>query len=202
MNNQSKSAYQETREELLVTIADVLGRDKRIQAAWLTGSYGRDQNDAVSDVDITLVIGEQFVPDLCVRSEMVTASPDAARMVFFSQFGQPIVVHENNYNAPGGGTFTAVLYHPATVMVDWTLCPRSEAIRPSDTRLLFDHVGIPAALPSGPTTQTSDNKDIAQAIAFFWMMACVTAKYIVRGEAVLAVCQLEELAKLSEDVGR
>jgi hypothetical protein len=171
--------YQTAREQLLKHITETLIQDERFVAAWLTGSYGRGEADAVSDLDLNIIVKDEHATDLCSRPQMVQAGTIPTRLALISQFGQPTLIHENHYNAPGNGSFTFVLYSENAVMVDWILIPQAQAQRPPVTRLLFDKVGIQVL--DEPTMSLTN---LAEKSAFFWMMLAITAKYIVRQDAV------------------
>lgn len=194
--------YRQGRQALLASIFTTLAADERVVAAWLTGSYARGDDDAVSDIDLTVVIANAPGESLCRRGDMVTANPPAERLAFFSRFGQPANVHENNHNAPAGGTFTGVLYRPAAHVVDWTLVPHSLAQRPASARLLFERAAIPLAPPPEPADPALLAAQVAEWVAFFWMMAAVTAKYLARRDLLFVQCRLEELGQLVRHVER
>ena len=103
-------SYQKRRDSLLAEITAILSNEKRFVAGWLTGSLGRNDADAVSDIDINLVVLETDSSNLCQRLAQVSAQTSSERYSLLSQFGTPAVIHENNNNAPEGGTFTFVLY--------------------------------------------------------------------------------------------
>jgi hypothetical protein len=109
---------------------------------------------------------------------MVSAQTTAERWALFSQFGQPAVLHENNNNAPQGGTFTFVMYTETAVMVDWILRPQKGAARPPATRLLWDNAGIPPALPAAVDSPYQRANEAAEMAAFFWMMSAVVLKHL------------------------
>ena len=197
----SLQAYQASRAALLAKLTETLSKDERFVAAWLTGSFGRGEADTVSDIDLTLVVSERYSASLCARPEPAGAKTTKERFDLFSSFGQPAAIHENNSNAPEEGTFTFVLYTRSALMVDWILVPQSKARCPAQSQLLFDKAGIPLSLPE-PESLEQRMRLAADSIAFFWMMAAVTAKYIVRQDAVFVNCWLEELHKLVSAVER
>ncbi len=194
--------YEEKREALLAAISDALMNDERFVAAWLTGSYARGEADAVSDIDLTVVVGDAYGDSLCRRGAMVTARPPTERLFLFSQFGEPANVHENNNNAPQGGTFTSVLYQPSAHIVDWILVPYSKAQRPGTARVLFEHLPVSVAPPPAPPDSATLAEKVPEMIAFFWMMMAVVCKYLVRRELGFVHCWLHELNTLALDVER
>lgn len=186
------TAFQKSREMLLATITKGLLQDERVVAAWLLGSDARGESDAVSDIDLSVAIVDAHSQTLCRREEMVTARPADERLALFSQFGEPVNVHENNHNAPPGGTFTSILYRSAHI-VDWILVPSSQVQRPDTSLLLFERVPIARRQPPTPPEPGHFAVQVAEQVAFFWMMSAVVAKYLVRGELGFARCRLDEL---------
>ena len=178
----TEQSYSSARERLVERIQAGLRADPRIAAAWLSGSYGRGEQDAVSDIDLVVVIEEAFAAPFCAWSTVTSSSPPEERMKLFSKFGTPANIHENHNNAPAGGSFSSVLYVDPPVIVDWTITPHSRALRPRATLLLFDRVGVPRL--NADQIEISPGQESAPLLsernAFFWMMAAVTAKYIVR----------------------
>ena len=195
-------AYLKNREVFLQTLVDKLSSSEQFAAAWLTGSFARGEQDALSDIDITLVVSDEYAQKLCMRSKMVSAHTNKERYDLFSLFGQPALIHENNHNAPEGGTFTFVAYEHTAIMVDWVLRPMSGAQRPERVLMLFDKVNIPIQPPAKPESQEQRAEEASEIMAFFWMMAAVTVKYIYRANDVFVNTWLEELAKLVTEVER
>jgi len=198
----SPEAYRQSREALLAKLVAELPNDERFAAAWLVGSCGRDDADEISDLDLNLVVKEPYSESLCTKAEQVSHQTTAERFALFSKFGTPALIHENNNNAPGGGTFTFVLYADSAVMVDWTLMPLVNAKRSYQSQLLFDRANIPiASLPELEELDQS-RKFVAEQWAFFWMMITITIKYIIRGDHVFVTHWLEELHRLLHEIER
>src|SRR5687767_9473386 len=108
------------RNSLLEKITSVLQSDNRFVAAWLTGSLGRHGGDALSDIDLTVVVNSQQSAYLCNRPWMIAGRTTEKRLELFSLFGEPVIIHENHHNAPENGTFTCVIYADEALAVDWT----------------------------------------------------------------------------------
>ena len=197
----SLESYRESRAALLARIVTELSNDERFAAAWLTGSYGRNEEDEVSDLDLRLVVTEPYSEVLCRRQEQVSHRTTQERFELFSRFGVPALIHENNNNAPEGGTFTFVLYADSAVMIDWILIPLRGAKRLDPSRSLFDKVGIPLASPEVEAVEQS-RKFVAEQWAFFWMMTAVTIKYIIREDLVFVQNWLEHLHGLVREIER
>jgi predicted nucleotidyltransferase len=197
----SLEAYRSSRENLLSQIVTELSNDERFVAAWLTGSYGRNDADEVSDLDLRVVVTEPYSELLCARPEQVSHKTTEERLALFSKFGKPALIHENNNNAPAGGTFTFVLYGESAVMIDWILIPLSKAERMHPSRLLFDKVSIPV-FPPEPEELEKSQKFVAEQWAFFWMMTAITIKYIIRRDLVFVQNWLEQLHALIREIER
>jgi hypothetical protein len=200
--NDSLETYASQREKLLDRIMEKISKDERFVAAWLTGSFARHEQDVLSDLDLTVVVSDRYSENLCARPWQVSSRTTRERYELFSLFGQPAILHENNNNAPEGGTFTFVMYAGSAVMVDWILRPQSTAERPSESILLWDNAGIPMNLPTEPDPLAKRIEEASEKVAFFWMMAAITVKYIIRGDGVFVNTWLEELHKLVHEVDR
>ena len=194
--------YRDRRDVFLSEVVETFSRDERFVAGWLTGSISRNDDDALSDIDLRLVVAETHSTSLCARLEQVSAQTSPERFSLFSQFGIPALIHENNNNAPEGGTFTIVLYAESAIMLDCVLMPQSKAKRPSESKLLFDRVGIPVEPPPEPEDLEARKKSVAEMWAFFWMMSAITIKYINRNDGVFATEWIEHLHGLIREIER
>jgi len=195
-------SYREQRDSLITKITETLSKDERFVAAWLTGSLSRNEADSLSDIDLGLVVSDQYSSAICERLEQVSAQTSPERYALFSQFGKPALIHENNNNAPADGTFTFVLYADTAFMVDWVLMPQTKAIRPIQSRLLFERAFIPLATLPEPEDLQQSRKSVAEMWAFFWMMTAVTIKYAVRADGVFVTEWTEHLHNLVYEIER
>ncbi len=182
------------RDAMLEQVILFLQNDQRFVAAWLTGSFGTNTADAMSDLDLTIVVANHVSAELCERSTIVQAGTNHARLALVRRFGNPVVIHENHYNAPNHATFTAVLYDSG-MMIDWILMPHHAAQRPHDSRLLFEKATIPSLEPPRSNAQLDHMREQE---AFFWMMAAITAKYIIRHDSVFVTQWLEHLTRIKD----
>jgi hypothetical protein len=196
----SLPAYKAERDFLLSRIIETLSSDPRIAAAWLEGSFGRGEADEVSDLDLHLAIEDAFSDRLCFHRGQANAGTTSERMALIAAFGQPAIIHENHANAPAGGSFTFVLYAGSCLMVDWILTPRATARRPVQSRLLFDKVCIPVLPAEVPESPQERAEHASERIAFFWMMAAVTCKYIKRAKDVKVQWFLDVLKETQDEV--
>src|SRR5690349_14615565 len=108
-----RSAFVRARESLLAEIKQNLHRDERFQAAWLVGSYGRNEQNWYSDLDIQVVVADTFSDSLCSIPFPPEKRTTPARLAMFEQFGAPAVIYEDLADVPTGGTTTTVLYASA-----------------------------------------------------------------------------------------
>ena len=200
--NQSPDLYRARRDDCLSELVVVLSKDETFVTGWLTGSLSRNEADSVSDIDLSLVVSDMYSASLCARHAQVSAETSPERYALFNQFGKPALIHENNNNAPEGGTMTFVLYTDSAIMVDWVLIPQSKAIRPHQSQLLFDKAGITISAPTHLENLNQRKKFVAEKWAFFWMMTAITIKYIVRGDGVFVTQWIENLHSLIREIER
>jgi hypothetical protein len=80
------------------------------------------------------------------------------------------------------------------------LRPLPDAIRPANTRLLFDRVGIPLGPSKSFIFPAKTDEELAEFCAFYWMMASVTAKYIYRQDQTFVIAWLGRLVEMVEEV--
>lgn len=200
--NQTPDLYRERRDKCLSELVTALSQDERFVAGWLTGSLSRNEADSISDIDLSLVVSDAYATSLCARFTQVGAETSPERYSLFSQFGTPALIHENNNNAPDGGTFTFVLYAQSVIMVDWVLIPQSKAVRPYQSQLLFDKAEIPLSTPPDPENLAQRQSAVAEQWAFFWMMIPITIKYIARKDGVFATIWTEQLHSMISEIER
>ena len=87
-------------------------------------------------------------------------------------------------------------------MIDWVLVPQSKAVRPIQSRLLFEKAFIPIAALPEPDDPEQSRKEVAQQWAFFWMMTAITIKYIFRNDGVFAAEWTEHLHEILHEIER
>lgn len=192
-------ACAEERDRLLRVIVAGLRADDRFVAAWLGGSLGRDSGDAVSDLDLNVVVADAANTVLCATPAPRAYGTTPERRVLFARFGQPALVYESHNNAPPGGSFSTVIYASSQV-VDWVLIPRAMAERPPGTRVLFDTAGVPIQEPPEASAVVDHAARVVERIGFFWLMLSVTAKYIIRRDAVYVNILLDGQQRVLEEV--
>ncbi|HZO90354.1 MAG TPA: nucleotidyltransferase domain-containing protein [Chthonomonadaceae bacterium] len=164
------------REALLQRALATLQADPRVRAAWLFGSSGRGDQDALSDLDLFVVVAEEAIAEIC-----------AGRQEFVGRIGTPALRLEAPQNAPPGGAYLMALYDGQTGAhaVDWYWQPQSLARIPQDARVLLDRVGLPRL--DAPTRfdyqsvpERAPVEAATQAVNSFWAALLITAKYVAR----------------------
>ena len=123
------------RAELLRCIEEVNSSDCRVRAAWVSGSTALGEDDALSDLDLYIVVADSAIDDFVNNRRFHAAGP-----------ARPVLFMENLANAPIGGAYLLALYEGAAgpQHVDWFWLPESEARRPDQAAVLFDHAGLSA----------------------------------------------------------
>jgi hypothetical protein len=166
------------RDALLERITAQLLADSRVVAAWLFGSLSRESADGLSDIDLWLVIDDEAIDSMAI-----------ARWDYVARVDAPLMVYDGLQNAPERGAYLMVLYPgpDGPIQVDWYWQPHALARRPKRVQILFDRGNIPPAAPlPGPLEprepQSPEERAarVAQLVSFFWVMANIAAKSIVR----------------------
>jgi len=169
--------YRAERDELLHRIQQVLNNDDRVRAAWLWGSVGRDEADELSDLDVWIVVADEYLDEVA-----------AQRRTYVAQIGAPLVIVDAPQNAPINGAYLLAVYASdiGPHQVDWYWQAQSAACVPPDAHLLLERVTLPHSDtgPSFPGTQKPPQRSaleqITHTIHFFWAMLPIVAKYIAR----------------------
>lgn len=195
------TVYASRRAALLERLIATLRGDARIVAFWLTGSFGRGEEDAYSDIDATAVVTVEHASALCARPWRHAGRTTAERLALFERFGTVVLAHDAHGNAPEGGTHTNVVYADGT-RLDLNLVPLDRARRASGTRLVFERTPVPQEAPASPEALEQRRHEAEQRIALFWIMALGTAKERRRGRAVSVQAMLTALRGHVEEVRR
>ena len=87
------------RAELLRRIEEGLRMDSRVRAAWVTGSVARDEDDALSDLDLFIAVSDDAIHDFVENRRVHAVEP-----------ARPVLLMDNLANAPGGGAYLLALY--------------------------------------------------------------------------------------------
>jgi hypothetical protein len=190
------------RGRMLSSAVAILENDDRFVAAWLAGSFGRDEQNDLSDIDLWVVVTGPHAVQLCRRTHQVGAGTTAERLAVISRLGRPAVIHENHHNAPPAGSFTSCIYAETGVMIDWVFIPVISATRARDSQLLFDHFGVAVTTPEIPLSRDARIAMLSEQVAFFWMMTRPTLKAMHRDDLVQFHLLLDVLLGTVENIER
>jgi hypothetical protein len=163
---------QTERDALLASVGAALRAEQRVVAAWLAGSLGRGDADALSDLDLWVIVRDEAI-------DAIAADPRA----FVAGAGEPCLVIEAPQNAPPGGAylFTHFPGDTGAHQVDWYWQAASRAARPPTTELLFERISIPGAMPPSPLADDELAAQLSALLAEFWASVLIAAKTIARG---------------------
>jgi hypothetical protein len=176
------------RDAVLSRIIALIEADERVVAAWLTGSFGRGEDDAWSDVDLHLAIDDAHFDAWWSDRE--------AR---YRRIAPPLLIQrEKPSNAQEGGRFQLVWF-PGPVEVDWNVGPASLATRPPTSTMLLERIAIPVVVPL-PMSAEDRRERLQQSVDRFWAMTPIAIKYAGRGATTKAVDQIDLLARTFTDV--
>jgi len=166
------------RDALLTRIVNALSMEPRVAAAWLTGSIGRGEHDAWSDLDL----------HVAVFDEQLTAFW-ADRQILYQRVGRPVLVQrEMPSNAQAGGHFQLVIFD-GPLEVDWNVGPLSLARRAPSHVWLDGSEDVPLAV--APSLSDDGRRELCEErLVFLWAMAPIAVKYIARGQTSRAVGQV------------
>jgi hypothetical protein len=193
--SETRTKYVQAREALLIHITETLKRDERFVAAWLAGSYGRGEQKWSSDLDLHVVVANDYSERLCAQPWSVGAKTTQERFVFFKQFGEPAIIYDAHANNTIGGTFTYVLYQESAINVDWMLIPQSVAHLEYPSLMIFNHVKIPEPPSEEPLSREQRIEQASLQIGFFWMIAASNVQNLLNGHLV----QFHTLLRWLED---
>ena len=174
------------RAALLRRVEQVIRRDCRVRAAWIMGSVARGEDDALSDLDLFIVVADDAIAEFIDNRRVHAAEP-----------ARPLLLMDNLANAPAGGAYLLALYEgkAGPQNIDWFWQAESMTCRQDDGKILFDRAGLRAAPgaqrgsivhrssgpPLGPNPSLTDL--LTHKIAFFWSMSFIVAKYIARRDS-------------------
>jgi predicted nucleotidyltransferase len=172
------SEYAAGRNEVLSRITSALEMDDRVVAAWLSGSFGRGEDDEWSDLDLHVAVADDHLQ--AVLNE---------RSRLYSTAGVPLLIQEEmESDSQPGARFQLVMY-AGPVEVDWNIGPESQAVRPLNFKMLVQRADVPVfrtvALPPDARRARAQHW-----ITFFWAMLPIGIKLCGRRDTRRAVNQL------------
>jgi len=181
---EKQTRFLQAREALLAHITITLKQDPRFIAAWLAGSYARGEQQWFSDLDLHVVVAEEYSETLCAQPWAAGAKTIPERLALFTQFGEPAVIYEVHANNQLGGTFTYVLYQESAINVDWMLIPESLAHLEHPALLLFSHAELLEPHAEEPPSREECAERASLQMGFFWMIAASNVQNILHGDLV------------------
>ena len=166
------------RDPLQRRILRELDADPRVAAAWLSGSFGRGEDDAWSDLDLHVAIYDDHLADYWND-----------RFKLYKRVGRPVLIQgEMPSNAQPGGHFQLVIFD-GPLEVDWNVGPLTLAKRSRWHTPLLERAAIAAAEPPHLSAQER-RAQCQERLTFLWAMAPIAVKYIARGQTYRAVGQI------------
>lgn len=168
--------FRQERELFLQRTEQWLRNDTRVVAAWLFGSLGRGDADALSDLDLFVIVADEHFATIVEQ-----------RHAYLAQVAAPLLILEAPQNWPPGGVYNMALYDGADGphQVDWYWLPQSRAQIPSETRVLFERITLPrlatpawfeyAPVPPRPALEIA-----TQQVNMGWVMLLIAAKHLAR----------------------
>ena len=164
------------RSVLLQRLNETILEDSKVAAAWLYGSLARGDEDDLSDIDIRVVIGNEWMEQAL-----------SSRYEFMALVAEPLMILEAPQNRPPGGAFNMALYAGTVAphQVDFTWSSSATTQIPTGVRVLHNPAGLPLsgepmefAYQSVP--ERSREEEIRQALHGFWSMLLIVGKYAAR----------------------
>ena len=171
------------RSNLLKLIVECLIAERSVRAAWLSGSVSCGSDDALSDLDVHIVIDDRSMDQAIDNRKLHAADP-----------ARPMLLMDNFRNAPVGGAYLLAHYEGefGPQHVDWFWQPESKSRLPDDEKILFDRVGLPT-MPGGQWRREAHGPQapplgadpsvhdlLTHKMEFFWAMTLIVAKHIAR----------------------
>lgn len=100
------------------------------------GSMARGDADIFSDIDFWLVFNDENIKDVIEK-----------RLEYYAQVGDVVHVVEPPQNSPLNGIQSSVLYKTKVglIIVDYSLCPISNAFITKESKKLFGEIDLPVA---------------------------------------------------------
>ena len=171
---------QRDKERWLSTAVTILEADASVVGAWLWGSEGRGDADALSDLDLFVAVSDSRIIETIHER--------------FHAFGEVQWCREVPFNAPTRGRYFTVGY-PAAVEplpVDWYWQPAANAVIGTDTRVLIEKSPLRRVsvetfatftpMEERPSPHPEDPVErLGALLVWFWSMYGPLAKKIARG---------------------
>ncbi len=164
------------RDALLASLLAFLQADPRVRAAWLWGSFGRNEADDLSDLDLWIVIAEESSSafGLSVRR-------------YAEQTGSFISGAEKPHLGPLGGGYFGSLHEGrhGLLHLDCYWQPQSAEVVVPEHAVLLERLAEPAlpfpllSVPHIPN-RIQGETEVENGLGFAWLMFSIAAKYLAR----------------------
>ncbi len=204
------------RSQLLAQIQKWLAGEPRACNAWLKGSGGRGQMDALSDLDVVVVVRDTDLNAIAGDPARPTGYHEvlgSARGRSVAAVADVLLLLEAPQNAPEGGkaltSFYAMPAGPQQVDWEWQIWPGDAGT--DDTVSLLERGLLGRPRPAGPqfdhyrpSRAPADDYEVAQhAIPWFCATAIWNAKAVARSSAAAAPPpMLKAMNNAIADIGR
>ena len=149
------------RAELLRRIDQGIRRDCRVRAAWMAGSVARSEDDALSDLDLFIVVADDATVDFVDNRRVHAAGP-----------ARPILAGPQHVDWFWQAESTARRPDDGKILFDHAGLPVTSGAQWRST------VHQSSGAPLGPSPSLTDL--LTHKIAFFWAMSFIVAKDIAR----------------------
>lgn len=179
------------RDDLLTRARRLLESDPRVNAAWLYGSGGRGTTDELSDIDLSVAVGDAHLAAVAggpTRPATYGNIAESPRATFLLPLGEPTLLLEAPQNAPARGAFVSAFFPgqagPQQLDMEWQ--PSSTARVPPMAHVLFNRgVVIEPDDPGNqpPVGDVPTRTPLEAAVhesSAFWAMLLWNAKQIAR----------------------
>lgn len=172
--------HREDRDTLLHSLTTFFQSDPRVRAAWLWGSFGREEADDLSDLDPWLIIADEAAAEMGPSVRLYAENTGN----FISGGEKP------KHGPPGGGYFGSLHKgRHGLLHMDCYWQPQSSVAALPEHAVLFDRMNELIKLPpsvSAPAIPVSDKEikgKIEGGLGFAWLMFSIAAKYLARDPA-------------------
>lgn len=160
---------------ILRRMVDACGADSRMRALQVQGSIGRGTGDALSDIDVGVVVAEVAWPAICAEIP-----------AFVRGLGE-VLDHYQHFLPDQGdpGSLKAWAQFPSGIQLDLLVLPASRLLGSGpDGRNLFDRDHL--LMPTDHPMRVSEQAEVAKWAFLAWHDLSEVAKYVQRGQTLAA----------------
>ena len=188
MKNDFSQKMLEIQSSMVSRISDFFKNNDAAEAH-VFGSIASGTNDALSDIDIWITFEDEKVEKVIEE-----------RMVYYSKFGEILLIHEMQNNFPLNGIQSALIYkiEDELLRVDFYICPLSSSRVLPGSKILFENKKIEVGSIIPETKRTP--RDISDRITFFICMCFNGIKKVVRGDSTFSDFLVSEFNKYEKEI--